>query len=104
MTEAELMREIQLVATGLGARLFRNNVGMATSSTGSIIRFGLAVGSSDLIGWTATGKFLAIEVKRPYGKPTKDQRRFLDAVITAGGIAGVARSVEDAVEIIRDKT
>ena len=101
MTEADIMRQIQLAATKLGARLFRNNVGMATTNTGSVIRFGLAVGSADLIGWSATGKFIAIEVKRPYGKPTKEQRRFLDAVVAAGGIAGVARSVEDAVEIIQ---
>ncbi len=101
MTEADIMREIQLAATKLGARLFRNNVGMATTNTGSVIRFGLAIGSPDLIGWTKLGRFLAVEVKTSSGRLTKHQRQFLDAIIAAGGIAGVARSVGDAVEIIQ---
>lgn len=101
MTEADIMREIQLALSRLGCRAFRNNVGVAKTDTGSVIRFGLTVGSSDLIGWTASGRFLAIEVKRPGKNPTKEQRNFLDAVTKAGGIAGVARSVEDAVEIVR---
>lgn len=94
-----------LAVSRLGSRVFRNNVGVAKTDTGSVIRFGLAVGSSDLIGWTLTGKFLAIEVKRPGKNPTKEQQNFLDAVTKAGGVAGVARCVEDAVEIIhRDNT
>ena len=101
MTEADIMRQIQLAATKLGARLFRNNVGMATTNTGSVIRFGLAVGSADLIGWTKSGRFLAIEIKTSKGRLTKHQRQFLDAISASGGIAGVARSVEDAVEIIQ---
>lgn len=49
------------------------------------------------------GRFLAIETKRP-GRDTTDPKRktaqdnFRDEVIAAGGIAFVARSVEDVVE------
>lgn len=102
-TEADIMREIQLAATKLGARLHRNNCGQAVTQNGYVIRFGVGnPGGSDLIGWTSAGRFLAIEVKRPGKNPTKEQRDFLDAVTLAGGIAGVARSVEDAMEIINE--
>lgn len=100
-TEADIMREIQLAASKDGHRLMRNNCGQTVTENGNIIRFGVGnPGGSDLIGWTSTGKFLAIEVKRPGKNPTKEQRNFLDAVTKAGGVAGVARSVGDAVEII----
>lgn len=54
-------------------------------------------GVSDLLGiWR--GRFIAIEVKTPKPKktyPSKDQKSFLQDVADAGGIAIVARSVED---------
>lgn len=43
------------------------------------------------------GKFVAIEVKRPQGKLTDGQERFLHNVRAAGGIAFVAYSVDDVV-------
>jgi hypothetical protein len=44
--------------------------------------------------------FLAIEVKGERGKATDAQRNFIDRVRADGGLAGVARSVEDALAII----
>jgi hypothetical protein len=38
---------------------------------------------------------LAIEVKRPGGKPTAEQQQFIDTINEAGGLAFVARSVEE---------
>jgi len=52
-------------------------------------------GISDIIGVLNDGRFLAIEVKRPRGKPTKAQQFFIDQVNEAGGLAFVARSLED---------
>ena len=40
-----------------------------------------------------SGKLVAIEVKRPGGKPTPDQVAFLDSVNVAGGIGMVIRDV-----------
>ena len=71
-------------------------------------QFGLCVGSSDLIGWRALvitpemggrriARFLALEVKTATGKTTTDQKRFIDAVRAAGGLAGVVRSADEAV-------
>ena len=72
--------------------------------------FGLARGSADLIGWrTVTitpdmvgqqvAVFTSIEVKTPTGRIRPEQQQWLDAVQAAGGIAGVARSVKDALRI-----
>lgn len=72
MTESEIMKSVQLEASRMGARLFRNNVGQGwigkpeipTSNMSTFLRpgdvvlrnarplhAGLCVGSSDLIGW-----------------------------------------------------
>ena len=111
-----------LAVTKFG-RIFRNNVGRAwagkarqTNGDGVFIEnarpfhAGLCVGSSDLIGWTATqingesvAIFTAIEVKTATGKPTKEQIKFIEAVNNAGGIAGVCRSPREAEELIQSK-
>ena len=99
--EATNINEVRLEASKLGAILWRNNTGAAKDITGRIIRYGLAneskrmneeVKSSDLIGMTAEGKFLAIEVKREgwvySGTPReKAQQRFLRLVNKQGGTA-----------------
>ena len=72
---------------------------------------GLCVGSHDLIGWKSViitpdmigekvAVFLSVEVKTKTGTVTKEQRQFGDAVNSAGGISGVARSEQDALKII----
>ena len=52
-------------------------------------------GCSDVLGQLHTGHFFAVEVKRPSTGPTTDQQSFLDQVNDAGGLAIVARRVED---------
>lgn len=120
----DLHRRIML-AHGTGdERLFRNNVGVGWA--GRVVRVdggiliadprplhaGLCEGSSDLIGWRTVeirpehvghriAVFAAIEAKTGSGRPSKLQRAFLDAVRNAGGLAGVARNVEDAADILR---
>ena len=44
--------------------------------------------------------FASIEVKTPNGRLTGPQQNWMHTVQTAGGIAGVARSPEDALQII----
>lgn len=110
MSESATLAAIRLaLGTEPGLRLFRNQVGAARNTAGHLVRFGLCPGSSDLIGWrsvlitpahvgTTLAVFCAVEVKAPGGTHpvTADQRRFLAAVEAAGGIAGVARSPEQA--------
>lgn len=52
-------------------------------------------GISDLIGWTRTGQFLAVEVKSATGRPTAEQLNFLEAVRLSGGVGTIARSAAD---------
>jgi hypothetical protein len=99
------------IACGAGpARLWRNNTGALKDATGRLVRYGLCPGSSDLIGLrqvTITpdmvghtiAQFVAIEVK-DRGRLTEQQQAFIAMVQQAGGLAGVARSVEDARRIL----
>lgn len=93
--ESDLYSPILLALSRAGARVFRNNVGLARYKT-HVVRYGLAPGSADLIGWTADGRFLALEVKTARGRLTPEQRAFLDAVNRAGGIGACVRSADEA--------
>ena len=53
-------------------------------------------GISDIIG-CYNGRMIAIEIKKPGGKATGDQLRFLASVNQAGGIGFMASSTEDVV-------
>jgi hypothetical protein len=44
---------------------------------------------------------LYIEVKLPGEHPREDQKKFLQAMAATGAIAGVAHSVEEALEIVK---
>ena len=62
---------------------------------------GAPKGTSDLIGIRRDdGKFVAIECKTPRGHLREDQKLFIDAILKSNGIAGVARSAEDALKIL----
>jgi len=105
-------------------RIFRNNVGVAFQgevaheSSGFItlehyrrIRFGLYPGSGDLVGWKTieitpdmVGKkvavFTSIETKKKRGRASDNQLHWAHQVSVSGGIAGIVRSTEQAVEIV----
>ena len=113
--ETTLQQQIRLaLGTHPQARLFRNQVGsLPDPRTGRLVTFGLARGSADLIGWrTVTitpdmvgsrlAVFTSIEVKTPTGRVRPDQAAWLGAVQAAGGIAGIARSVPDALQLVAD--
>lgn len=52
-------------------------------------------GVSDILGILRTGVFLAIEVKSEKGKASLEQLNFINKINRAGGLAFIARSVED---------
>jgi hypothetical protein len=49
-TETQIQQQIRELSTG-NVRLFRNNNGVAKMKDGSVVRYGLGNGTSDLIGW-----------------------------------------------------
>lgn len=116
MSETSIVKLIQLCLSGIGVRLFRNNVGMLEDKFGNKVRYGLAPGSSDLIGWKPmlitpemvgrkVAVFVAVEVKKPGARTQKDrlelQTNFIRTVKEAGGIAFFASSVEEAELLIK---
>ena len=68
----------------------------ATKIQQRFIRFGVK-GMADIVGiLPPAGQFFCIEVKTGTGRLSSEQEYFLEAVGRAGGIALVARSVDDA--------
>lgn len=110
--EGVIQQRIRLALSRAGAVMHRNNIGAYRDETGRVIRYGVGnPGGADLIGWTPVlveqqhvgtvfGVFTAVEVKAARGKPTDAQLNFLRQVQLGGGIAGIARSPDDALALI----
>lgn len=113
LIEADIMRLIMRDATRLGARLWRNQTGEAWqggpvkyNADGSLtmwnprrVKFGLAVGSHDCIGFVlrdGVAVFTSLEIKKPGGAIRPEQIAWMDMVKRFGGITGIAHSVEEA--------
>lgn len=127
-SESEISQLIQLEAPKYGCVLLRNNNGAFQDPTGRHVRFGLGniskqhsetMKSSDQIGITTiiitpemvgmrVGIFTAIEDKEEAWNPAKKldkheqaQKNFMDWVISRGGIAGFANSVDSFTNLLR---
>jgi len=113
-SETKLQQEIRLaLGTIPSLRLFRNQVGqLPDPRTGRYVQFGLAKGSSDLVGFKTVkitpeminqevAVFVSIEIKTERGKLTEVQQNWLQKVKSSGGIVGVARSIQDALKIVK---
>jgi len=125
MTESQIQAEIlRAICCRTDVRLFRNTCGtgwsgqhisgagnIVTIGNARFVRYGLTPGSADLIGWqsvTVTPEmigrklavFASIEVKGPSGRLTPEQDNWRSVLQSAGGAAGVARSVAEAAAIL----
>lgn len=92
--------------------LFRNHSGaLHDSKTGRLVPFGLSPGSPDLVGWKSlmitpdmvgmqVAVFCGIEIKTPTGRLREDQAHWLQRLGNSGGISGVARSVDEAINLL----
>lgn len=132
----DLVQENLVDASKLGARLWRNNCGLGWAgkpvihitkpikmnlNPGDVVvrharalHAGLAVGSSDEIGFVPTlitqemvGKtlpiFASIEAKTGKGQLSEAQTNWINMVLSFNGIAGVARSKEDLINLIKQQ-
>jgi hypothetical protein len=112
--EDEVQQLIRLEARKHGIVLWRNNSGVLEDKTGRPVRYGLAnesvrmngsFKSSDLIGITCNGQFVAIEVKKEGWTYKGDEREtaqkaFIDFVKNLGGLAGFCDSVDSFLKVI----
>lgn len=112
--ETKLQRMIMVALSENGHTVFRNETGrfwtgqiihkdgkQVTLTNAVMIPVGLAVGSCDIVGIQRdTGRFFGVEVKTKTGRISPEQKKFIEIVNQRGGIAGVARSVEDAIELL----
>lgn len=105
-SEAEILRAIMslLKRHPRVAQCWRQNSGTFAERNrdGSMryVRANTAKGMSDIMGVLRDGKTLAIEVKSRTGRMRPGQEEFLASIRAAGGVAGVCRSVEDAIALL----
>ena len=76
------------------------------------MQFGVgSPGGSDLIGYRRVrvteemvgqeiAQFAAVEVKSARGRVKPEQQQFINHVLSAGGVAGIARSVDEAQKLL----
>lgn len=94
MTEKQIQSEIKhFLNVSDRCRLVRNNVGVDTEKG---VRYGLGVGSPDLVGTLPGGINFCIEVKTPEGRIDPAQRAWWKAALKWGIRGGVARSLDGA--------
>lgn len=98
--ESVVQRQIQEALASSGrVTLWRNSVGFDRERK---VRYGLAVGSADLIGFIhGTGQFLGVEIKTEIGRLSKEQTYWINVVNKRGGRALVLRSVDEAEDFLR---
>jgi len=111
MTESQIQRDIRIAINQGKTRAWRNNIAKL-QVRGQWVNYGIpGPGGSDLIGWHSitirpedvgrtVAVFLAIECKSATGKPSPQQSNFINFVQESGGIAGIARSVDDAKNLL----
>lgn len=109
MTEAIIQNQIRIVlSTQPDVRMFRNNVGVAKVRE-AYVRYGLAKGSADLIGWITlappvvpfrVARFMSLEIKTDTGRLSTEQKLWLQAVRDCGGFSAVVRSPEEALAAV----
>lgn len=99
--ETIIQNNIMLALSKDGHKIFRANAGKIKNEQGVWIKL-FPKGFPDLCGWhKETGKFIAIEVKTETGRLSEEQKRFAAFAETQPILYGVARSVEDAHNIIK---
>lgn len=99
MRESEILNEIIRALYDAGNQVFRVNVGRVKIG-GRIFSTGVPKGHSDLYGFRRDGQIFYIEVKAGKNKPTVEQVKFLEDMRSKGALAGVAYSVDEALQIV----
>jgi hypothetical protein len=104
--EADILRDCLTWLKLHGVFCWRQNQGAISgvhNGKKRFLRFSSMNGVSDILGiLPPSGRFLAIECKRPGNKPTAEQDAFLDIVRQCGGIAVCVRSIDELEQALTD--
>ncbi|MTB64099.1 VRR-NUC domain-containing protein [Streptococcus sp. zg-86] len=104
LSEHDVQNAIRMELARRHIVCFRANVGKVRMADGRYFDTGLPKGFSDLFGFKSDGKIFFIEVKNKSGRIRPEQEKFIERMRLFGALAGVARSVEEALDIIEEKT
>lgn len=98
--EADVQNSIRLALVPY-AVIFRINTGKVKMEDGRWFDTGVPRGFSDLFGYRLSdNKAVFLEIKNEKGKASKEQLHFIKTMNEKGAIAGVVRSVDEAMELI----
>lgn len=100
VTEHDIQNAVRVALTKAGHQVFRTNVGSVRLPDGRYFDTGLPKGHADLYGFRPDGQIFYIEMKKPGGRVRPEQVQFLKVMRDKGALAGIARSVEDALKIV----
>lgn len=100
VSEKDIKASILSYLKACGIEAWNNHRGAGKMTNGGFVRWGGRKGSSDILGVMRGGRFLAIETKRKGGSygTTADQDAFISMINDMGGVAFVARSVNEVAE------
>lgn len=104
LTEHDIQNNIRMALAERGYMCFRINVGKVRTKDGRWFSTGAPKGFSDLFGFRNDGQIFFIEVKNATGKAREEQIRFMELMKSKGAIAGIARSVDEAIAIVEGNT
>lgn len=105
IVEAEVIKDIKKIIKFTGIRLQRINTGCFSVGTGNNRRYirTAEAGTLDFEGYDCHGRHVAIECKRPYGGRISDaQQARIDDINRCGGVAFVAHSGAEALELLEE--
>lgn len=101
-SEHQIQNEIRVALSSNGCTVFRANVGKVKLPNGRWFDTGLPKGFPDLFGFRQSdGKMFYVEVKNDIGRLRPDQIKFASIIKKHPVLYGVARSVDEALEIIK---
>ena len=99
-SEHDIQNSIRLKLSELGYAVFRINSGKFKMADGRWFDTGVPKGFSDLIA-VKGGRIFFLEVKTETGKASPEQLNFIATLRDRYGcIAGIVRSVEEAVDLV----
>ena len=104
--ESAVIQQVKQILKVTGLKIQRINTGCFTIGEGANRRFikTADAGTCDFEGYDNTGRFVAIECKRPSGgRLSSAQKERIDDINAKGGVAFVVHSGEEALKQLQER-